>query len=791
MDFSEHKENVFRSKGGFRFSFQRVATDSQPRQWLYDPAVRLSPEDKVKFGRLPIVGQHRLHESDLFSDESLIELLDRFPRKNLHALTMGNDHTRLDENRLAIHEGVSGADLLRAVRKGRFWLNITRVDRADARYRRLIDELYAQLAAQIPGFVPQFSQGSLIISSPHAVVYYHADAPASALWHFRGRKRIWVYPAMDERYLPREALEDIFADVRHEYLAFDHSYDKNAVVYDLEPGQWTAWAHNAPHRVTNLDSLNVSLSTEHFTRESRGRARVYAANRFFRVRLGIRNLSAREVGAGALIKTAIHRMAAKMGLDPLQVKRHIPTLRVDANAPAGVVPLETKASADPGQETIDVRCFKSFQDAAVLRDEMNALNLVSARPDPFSSFEFLENYFHHDELYPRGEGVRLWLLTAFKGGRLVGYLVLKQVTRRVLGIKTKRLGFLVTHDTDRPHLVAKSEDMKSVSAAFYTYLLGRHSEWSFLEFHQQDLTSSLFPPPLATKLRGYLVREWPSMENGTIHIHWRTPAEYFHALSSNSRMKVKRLLRRLLAAGKLELLSSSHPHVTPSLFELYQTIEPHSWKSKAKAHIGRHPERIEYFKGLLHPEQPMRISIHVLLLNGQPIAGIITGAFLSGLYALHSVYDDRMSRLAPGAAVLLIGIRQAIEGGFKFFNLLSGFSYYKLHWLAKITETRVGQIYRVGRFPFWSRMLGDCRRWLFTRQNKEQHLFFNPTRRHVRASEKQPAVFNANTQTQIDPIENRNIETLVEQVREAQAEYAPADTILSTFIQSPLTISAP
>ncbi|MBI3544991.1 MAG: hypothetical protein HY081_00120 [Gammaproteobacteria bacterium] len=303
------------------------------------PRVQLAEASKADFGVRPMVAQHNLHESDMFSDAALIDLLDRFPRKNLYALTMGTDPTRAEENRLALNEGVSGADLLRAVKKGRFWLNITRVDRADGGYRQLIDELYAQLAAQIPGFAPDFSQGSLIISSPHALVYYHADAPASVLWHIRGRKRVWVYPALDERYMTREVLEDIHAGVRHEYLSYEKSYDDGAIVYELEPGQWTAWAQNAPHRVTNLDSVNVSLSTEHFTAQSRWRARVYTANRFLRVRFGLRNLSAREQGAGAIAKTVIHRLAAKVGLDPAQVKRHIPTLRVDADAPGGVVPL--------------------------------------------------------------------------------------------------------------------------------------------------------------------------------------------------------------------------------------------------------------------------------------------------------------------------------------------------------------------------------------------------------------------------------------------------------------------
>ncbi len=303
------------------------------------PAVRLFDVNKADFGRRPLAATHNLHELDLFTDAALIGLLDHFPRKNLHALTMGSDPARI-ENRLALHDGVSGAELLQAVKNGRLWLNVTRVDRADRRYRTLIDQLYMQLAQQVSGFMPDFSQGTLLISSPHALVYYHADGPASVLWHIRGRKRVWVYPALDERYVKREHLEDIFAGVRHEYLPYEHVFDRGAVVYDLEPGQWLAWPQNAPHRVTNLDSVNVSLSTEHFTRQSRQRARVYVANRFFRTRLGLRGLSAREEGPVAMMKTVVQRLARNAGLDRLQAKQHTASMRVDADGPGGVVALE-------------------------------------------------------------------------------------------------------------------------------------------------------------------------------------------------------------------------------------------------------------------------------------------------------------------------------------------------------------------------------------------------------------------------------------------------------------------
>ncbi len=344
MIFAGLKSRVFglESRGSASFPAlfsggDRAVPEKVHLPWM--PVVGLPGENKGDFGTRPLLGAHNLHESELFSDSALVDLLDRFPRQHLYALSMGTDPTRI-ENRLALHDGVSGAELLRAVKNGRLWLNATQVDLADRRYRDLIDSLYERLAAQVPGFAPFATRGTLLISSPRALVYYHADGPASALWHIRGRKRIWIYPALDGRYIQREFLEDIFAGVRHEYLPYESSYDQAAVSYELGPGQWATWPQNAPHRVTNLDDLNVSLSTEHATSQTRRRSQVYVANRFFRTRLGLAYLSTREEGPLALAKTVIHRLARKGGLDRVKVARHKPKLRVDADAPGGVVALD-------------------------------------------------------------------------------------------------------------------------------------------------------------------------------------------------------------------------------------------------------------------------------------------------------------------------------------------------------------------------------------------------------------------------------------------------------------------
>jgi hypothetical protein len=162
----------------------------------------------------------------------------------------------------------------------------------------------------------------------------------------RGRKRVWVYPALDHHFLPSHLLEDIFAGARHEFVPYVAAMDDGAAVFDLDPGQWIAWPQNSPHRITNLDSVNVSLVTDHVTRASQRRTRVYLANRFLRTRLGVRHPSAREDGAMAFAKTFLQRVARKLGMDPVQLRQHVAVDRVAAAAPGGVQALYT-----PGADT--------------------------------------------------------------------------------------------------------------------------------------------------------------------------------------------------------------------------------------------------------------------------------------------------------------------------------------------------------------------------------------------------------------------------------------------------------
>ncbi len=238
-------------------------------------------------------------KTDLFSDESLTQLLDHYPRNLLQAFTMGTDATKRADWAPVEIGALSGAELLAAVKRGRLWLNILRVQDADMRLKDVLDRVYAQLANDCPHFKPFRYSGTLLISSPSAQVYYHVDGPPNLLWHIRGSKRIYIYPAEDRRLVPLTVMEDIFASVADEEMPFDPSFDDLAVVYDLKPGDVASWPHNSPHRVVNTGALNVSLSTNHWTEESEHRKLVYVANRFFRRRVGFPVTSTREDGMWA------------------------------------------------------------------------------------------------------------------------------------------------------------------------------------------------------------------------------------------------------------------------------------------------------------------------------------------------------------------------------------------------------------------------------------------------------------------------------------------------------------
>ena len=379
--------------------------------------------------------------------------------------------------------------------------------------------------------------------------------------------------------------------------------------------------------------------------------------------------------------------------------------------------------------SIEVRCFHDLAQAAPLREEMDALCREAERPDPFSTFAFYENFLDRDEFRHQDSGRQLWLLCAFESGRLIGYLALRRTERRILGVRTRRLEVLATHDSDRPRIVCRGGDGERVHDALIAYLVAREREWDSLQLVQQELSSPLVALP--DLLPRYYGRRMAGRDNATIRIRWPDLRAFHASCGKKMRNNFGRLMRRLFAAGELSALRSAHPEALTRLFELYRFAEAHAWKATAGAAIARSAARVEYFHGLFDPRQPMRVSIGMLLLDGVPIAGLVDGWYGRRMFALETCYDARLSSMGPGRAMLLMGLREAIRGGAESYNLLSGFSYFKRHWQAEITPTVNVELYRPATIAFAKAWLGDLKRRVTSPGTSSGA--FNPARREVDA----------------------------------------------------------
>lgn len=285
--------------------------------------------------------RHRLAESELFTDENLIRIMDNHPREYCNVSRMGTDKSEYEWGE-GDTTGLSGEDLMTAVRKGRLWINIRRLMWFQPELAELIERLYGELAQKCAGFETSKHSANLLLSSPQAMVYYHLDVPQNILWHLRGHKRVWVYP-LEESVIPRDILESTVAGERVEDLPYEPGFDQSAQVFDLEPGDVVTWPQNSPHRVENEDDLNVSLSTEHYTSRQLRHVRVCKANCLLRRTAKIPCKSMNTEGIGYALKST-----AFLGARALQklfgsegVTYDYPmTFRVDPDAPDGIQMLE-------------------------------------------------------------------------------------------------------------------------------------------------------------------------------------------------------------------------------------------------------------------------------------------------------------------------------------------------------------------------------------------------------------------------------------------------------------------
>lgn len=301
------------------------------KNWL-----ELDEKQAAQFGDHEVSCKHNFADSGLFTDEKIARLIETYPRENYNINTMNRQGEQRFWRDGEIGD-VPGEDVLNAIRNGQIWLSLHHIEKNVPEMAEMVRETFAQVGRMKPGYETWRYNTSLLISSPGAKVHCHADIPMIALWHIRGRKRVYLWDPKNPEFLPASKLESIvLRETEEDSLDYTPEWDQNATVYDLEPGNMVTWPLNAPHRVDNLDGLNMSLTTEFWTTETQRSYGVNYTNGLLRRVIGMAPRSQELSGPVALAKCAVALAYKKLGLRKGQEFKFISTFKVDPKEPDGI-----------------------------------------------------------------------------------------------------------------------------------------------------------------------------------------------------------------------------------------------------------------------------------------------------------------------------------------------------------------------------------------------------------------------------------------------------------------------
>ncbi|MDP1825486.1 MAG: GNAT family N-acetyltransferase [Archangium sp.] len=349
---------------------------------------------------------------------------------------------------------------------------------------------------------------------------------------------------------------------------------------------------------------------------------------------------------------------------------------------------------------LDVHVITSLKEAEGFQREANEVHAECSRPDVFSTLGFCLHTARNDEYHPGGD-FEPQLYLCHEGSRLLGYLPLRMTRERRFGLRPKRLEFLVPHFGDRPHLVARPRDEDRVAEAMMDVILAHGQPWSVLTLHQQDEQSALRRAAIERSPRWrFWPLEIPLTPASVIPAAERfsTFKDYLDALQADFRSDVRRGLRKLLKAGRVEYLVAEGPSVMPALLPVYIALEHRSWKRDpgTKAGITRDPVRVQLFEGWARGENGARPGAGFVLIDGKAVAGMLYSVGEHDSSGLEMVFDDDWSAVSPGTLLVPMTVLRMIEEHKRTVGMMHSYGYYKSRWLGESIPMTTLKLFRLG-----------------------------------------------------------------------------------------------
>lgn len=297
-------------------------------------------EHTEKFRKETFRIKHNLLATGLFTDDALIELLNKHPKDQLDVCALDNHPVYEFKFRTGDVRDVDGKTLIEAVKAGKIWMNLRKAMNLHPEYNAVLSQMYGEIAS-FTGNKPFHARGGILISSPTAKVPLHFDATETILWHVRGHKKIYFYPQTQD-FLPDEYYETLMYHVTEDYLPYDAAMEESAAVYDLYDGDMITWPLNRPHRVQNM-SYCVSVTTEYSTPESTVKNAAMYTNAVLRQKLGLSPSWQSASQPERYIKAGVGKVLRKIGVLDTLKSEDLVSFKIDKTMPGFIRDVEPYA----------------------------------------------------------------------------------------------------------------------------------------------------------------------------------------------------------------------------------------------------------------------------------------------------------------------------------------------------------------------------------------------------------------------------------------------------------------
>jgi hypothetical protein len=294
-------------------------------------------------------------------------------------------------------------------------------------------------------------------------------------------------------------------------------------------------------------------------------------------------------------------------------------------------------------------------------------------------------------------------LLAFDNNRLVGVLPVVTVPRRWPG-GCKGLRFETPYDiftTGAVEPLVLEEFAAQVCPAFHDYLWSIPCDCSCLRIRGLPEERVAHVTNRKVFRRSSAIMDKDSAEN---FISVRGSAEdYFAGQSKNFLRNYRRIGRRIEEQSEVRFRFETGNSELNA--EQFMDIEHQGWKAERKTSIRSDESYVEFFRLLTkRMEEQGWLRWAFLDIGGEPAAGQFMVQSGDTLYVVKIGFDEKFSKLSPGAALFGRVIERSFESGdIKEINFMSGYSWMK-DW-----NVQARNLANIAFFPDTARRWGLCK----------------------------------------------------------------------------------